>query len=118
MSICPISSDIRGGDIAGISIEKTRFPQSGELAAGTKLPSGRELAKQWGVALMTLQKAIDQLRDEGLVYTQRGRGVFVAADDGDVPIDNLTALRKAVEDLGRRLAAVDERLNTSDGAST
>jgi GntR family transcriptional regulator len=38
--------------------------QSGELAAGTKLPSGRELASEWGVALMTLQKAIDQLRVE------------------------------------------------------
>jgi GntR family transcriptional regulator len=92
--------------------------RSGELAAGTKLPSGRDLSKEWGVALMTLQKAIDQLRDEGLVYSQQGRGVFVAADDGAVPIDNLAALRETVEDLGRRLAAVEKRLNTSDGAST
>ncbi|HET6294074.1 MAG TPA: GntR family transcriptional regulator [Kribbella sp.] len=92
--------------------------QSGELAAGTKLPSGRELAREWGVALMTLQKAIDQLRDEGLVYTQRGRGVFVAAADGRPPIDDLSELRETVEELRHRLDLVEERLRTDDGAST
>ncbi|TCO43601.1 regulatory GntR family protein [Kribbella antiqua] len=95
-----------------------RAIQTGELAAGTKLPSGRELAKQWGVALMTLQKAIDQLRDEGLVYTQRGRGVFVASSDSRPPIDDLTALRETVEELRHRLEVVEERLRTGDGTST
>ena len=92
--------------------------QSGDLAAGTKLPSGRELAKEWGVALMTLQKAIDQLRDEGLVYTQRGRGVFVASPDGRPQIDDLSSLRETVEELRQRLEVVEERLRTSDIAST
>jgi GntR family transcriptional regulator len=94
-----------------------RAIQSGELAAGTKLPSGRELARDWGVALMTLQKAIDQLRDEGLVYTQRGRGVFVASADNRPPIEDLSALREAVEKLSRRLDVVEERLRASDGTS-
>jgi GntR family transcriptional regulator len=92
--------------------------QSGELAAGTKLPSGRELANEWGVALMTVQKALDQLRDEGLVYTQRGRGVFVASADGPPPINDLSTLRETVEELRRRLDVVEERLRTVDGTST
>ncbi|TDW91100.1 GntR family transcriptional regulator [Kribbella sp. VKM Ac-2566] len=95
-----------------------RAIQSGELSAGTKLPSGRELANEWGVALMTLQKAIDQLRVEGLVYTQRGRGVFVASRDGAPPTDDLSALREVVEELRRRLDVVEARLGSNDGAST
>jgi DNA-binding GntR family transcriptional regulator len=87
--------------------------RSGDLAPGVRLASGRELASQWGVALMTLQKAIDLLRDEGLVYSQQGRGVFVAA--GKEPsADELTALRETVENLERRLEVVEERLQTSD----
>lgn len=92
--------------------------QSGELAAGAKLPSGRELASEWGVALMTVQKALDQLRDEGLVFTQRGRGVFVASADSPPPINDLPSLRETVEELRRRLDVVEERLRTVDGTST
>ncbi|WP_017558821.1 GntR family transcriptional regulator [Nocardiopsis baichengensis] len=44
---------------------------------GEKLPSGPELAKTYGVARMTIQQAIRLLRDEGLVFSQQGRGVFV-----------------------------------------
>ncbi|GLU49841.1 GntR family transcriptional regulator [Nocardiopsis ansamitocini] len=44
---------------------------------GDKLPSGPELAKTYGVARMTVQQAVRLLRDEGLVVSQQGRGVFV-----------------------------------------
>ncbi|MFG1820394.1 GntR family transcriptional regulator [Kribbella sp. NPDC049174] len=85
--------------------------QSGDLAAGTKLPSGRDLAKEWGVAVMTAQKAVDQLRAEGLVHSQQGRGVFVAASPDGRPADtDASGLRETVEDLKRRLAAVEQRL--------
>ncbi|TCO33012.1 regulatory GntR family protein [Kribbella steppae] len=88
--------------------------RSGDLAPGVRLPSGRELASEWGVALMTLQKAVDLLRDEGLVYSQQGRGVFVAAAGTERPADELIALRETVENLERRLAVVEERLQTND----
>ncbi|GAA1450549.1 GntR family transcriptional regulator [Nocardiopsis tropica] len=48
-----------------------------KLEPGDKLPSGSELAKTYGVARMTIQQAIRLLRDEGLVVSQQGRGVFV-----------------------------------------
>ena len=95
-----------------------RAIQTGELAAGTKLPSGRELAAEWGVALMTLQKAVDQLRAEGLVYSQQGRGVFVAASADRPPADDLASLRSTVEDLSRRLEAVERQLSSTDAASS
>lgn len=50
---------------------------SGEYRPGSRLPSGRELAKEFGIALMTAQSALRVLRDEGAVTSHQGRGVFV-----------------------------------------
>ncbi len=47
------------------------------LKPGEKLPSGAELADRYGVARMTVQQAIRLLRDEGLVVSRQGSGVFV-----------------------------------------
>ncbi|MFG3441140.1 GntR family transcriptional regulator [Nonomuraea sp. NPDC047897] len=44
---------------------------------GEKLPSGPELAKTFGVARQTIQQAIRELRDEGLIVSRQGSGVFV-----------------------------------------
>ncbi|CAM5312404.1 hypothetical protein SVIOM74S_03153 [Streptomyces violarus] len=48
-----------------------------EYEPGDQLPAARKLAKELGVQLMTVQSAFGQLRDEGLVLTQQGRGTFV-----------------------------------------
>src|SRR3954451_20937891 len=96
-----------------------RAIQSGELAAGTKLPSGRDLTREWGVAVMTAQKAVDQLRAEGLVHSQQGRGVFVAASPDSRPEGtDASGLGETVEDLRRRLAAVEQLLGMDDDAAT
>ncbi len=47
------------------------------LKPGEKLPSGAELGQRYGVARMTVQQAIRILRDEGLVVSRQGSGVFV-----------------------------------------
>ncbi|MEU7051492.1 GntR family transcriptional regulator [Streptomyces eurythermus] len=44
---------------------------------GTQLPSGPELSKRFGVARGTVTKALDMLRDEGLIVTRKGSGSFV-----------------------------------------
>lgn len=51
---------------------------SGELKAGEKLPSVRELALEAGVNPNTMQKALAVLEREGLLYSQRTAGRFVA----------------------------------------
>jgi DNA-binding transcriptional regulator YhcF (GntR family) len=48
-----------------------------KLGPGDRLPSGNELAKRYGVARMTVQQAFRLLRDEGLIVTRQGSGVFV-----------------------------------------
>ena len=51
----------------------------GVLAAGERLPSEAELAKRFGVALVTAREGLGMLREAGLVETRRGRdgGSFV-----------------------------------------
>lgn len=44
---------------------------------GERLPSFGELAKHFGVAPMTVQKAVGVLRGEGLIVTRQGKGSFV-----------------------------------------
>ena len=47
----------------------------GEL--GPKLPTRQELANDLDVSHMTVQHAIDMLKEEGLLVSQRGRGIYV-----------------------------------------
>jgi AcrR family transcriptional regulator len=55
---------------------------SGELRPGERLPSTRQIAQQWGVAVATATKVIADLRDDGLVETHVGSGTVVAARAG------------------------------------
>lgn len=50
---------------------------SGRLAPGERLPSETELIEHFGVARMTVRQAVQELRFEGLVIAEHGRGVFV-----------------------------------------
>ncbi|GGS00498.1 GntR family transcriptional regulator [Streptomyces nojiriensis] len=50
----------------------------GELAPGDRVPSTRQIAAQWGVALATATKALTTLRLEGLVEARPRIGTVVA----------------------------------------
>ena len=50
---------------------------SGEFPPGSMLPSLTSLAEQYQVGRTTARKAVGALRDEGIVETVRGWGVFV-----------------------------------------
>jgi len=50
---------------------------SGDLAAGSRMPSTRTLAHDLGVSRFTVVTAIEQLTSEGYLRTQAGSGTFV-----------------------------------------
>jgi GntR family transcriptional regulator len=52
---------------------------AGELGAGAVLPSEADLAGSYGVSRVTVRKALEVLRDEGIVGSRQGFGWFVAA---------------------------------------
>lgn len=53
---------------------------SGELAAGARLRSERDLAEFYEVSYGTVRRAMQVLRDRGLITTIHGRGTFVTGD--------------------------------------
>ncbi len=50
---------------------------SGELAAGDRVPSTRQIVAEWGVAMATASKVLATLRQEGLVQVRPGFGTVV-----------------------------------------
>ena len=61
---------------------------SGELPAGTRLPTVRALAAEIGLAVNTVARVYRELEADGVVVTEGRRGTFVspsaAASSGDV----------------------------------
>lgn len=53
----------------------------GRLAAGTRLPASRELARRLDVSRNTVTRAFEQLQAEGYVDARTGDGTYVAAFD-------------------------------------
>lgn len=51
--------------------------EDGTYQSGQKLPSERELCKQYQVARGTLKAALSQLKQAGLLEQARGSGTFV-----------------------------------------
>lgn len=63
---------------ARIAADLRRRIADGGLAPGQRVPSTRQLARDWGVALATAAKALDVLRSEGLVKSRPRSGTVVA----------------------------------------
>ena len=53
---------------------------SGKLVPGTRIQSVRELALTYQVNPNTIQKALRELEEEGLIKTERTNGKFVTED--------------------------------------
>lgn len=80
----PISPAVRSApDVVALRIREAIF--TGELRPGDQLPPESDLAKAFGIALMTVRAALGGLRDIGLLVTIRGRngGTFVSNEVGD-----------------------------------
>ncbi|MFB7105433.1 TetR/AcrR family transcriptional regulator C-terminal domain-containing protein [Streptomyces hydrogenans] len=59
--------------------ELRRRIEAGELAPGDRVPSTREITRQWGVAMATATKVLTELRREGVVHAVPGVGTVVTA---------------------------------------
>lgn len=52
---------------------------SGQIKSGDQLGSQQELAKEYGVSLITVKKALAELIHEGVLFSRVGKGTYVAA---------------------------------------
>lgn len=84
--------------------------RTGELGAGERLPSFRQLAEWAGVNVGTVRTVYEALERDGLVVTRHGQGTFVAEGVESAPqLEEIAteALRRASEaGLGARDLAI------------
>jgi GntR family transcriptional regulator len=59
--------------------------ERGEFPLGSRLPSEAEMAQQYGTAKMTVRRALEILRERGMIKTLHGRGSVVVAPARDQP---------------------------------
>jgi GntR family transcriptional regulator, transcriptional repressor for pyruvate dehydrogenase complex len=94
-----ITRPMRNGAVAAPRFRAVRSPRAfeaiaaqiraelaaGRLGVGSRLPSERELAEQFGVSRNTLREALRSLEHAGLVELQKGAtgGAFIAQRSGD-----------------------------------
>jgi GntR family transcriptional regulator len=87
--------------------------RAGKLKPGERLPSGRKLAEQYGVALLTVQRALDSLRGDNLVMTSR-RGTFVQSPGTNTavkPSGEFSAIMNHLDDLKSSVQQMIEQLD-------
>lgn len=105
--------------------------ETGALAPGDRVPSTREITRQWGVAMATATKALTALRQAGLVRSVPGVGTVVdiaprpasvahrrPPSDSTLTAARIVAAAMAVADAEGLPAVSMRRIATEIGAAT
>lgn len=69
---------------------------------GRVLPSESELSARYRVSRVTVRKALETLRDEGLVESRQGFGWFVPSEPLAQRLNTLTTIEAQITERGRR----------------
>lgn len=103
-------------------VEKIKFLIiSGRLNLGSKLPSVRELASEAKVNPNTIQKALSELEEMGLIFTERTNGKYVTLD-GELIMDYKKVFAdelsekyvKSMQELGFSKLEIMKHLNLTE----
>jgi len=73
-----------------------------DVGAGGALAGEMELAREYGTSRVTVRRALDLLRREGLVTSRRGAGWFAAVDPVRQPLGRVTTVEAALDAAGAR----------------
>lgn len=73
---------------------------SGDLGPGGGLPSEAELVARFSASRTTVRRALEQLRDEGLVKSRKGSGWFAALDPVTHALGRFATVEAALEAAG------------------
>lgn len=80
---------------------------SGTYKQGEKLPSVRDLAKEYQVNPNTMQRAFNELEDSGLVYTERGNGRFVSGEQSNMLMIKEQLAKARIEEFMNYMYSLD-----------
>jgi DNA-binding transcriptional regulator YhcF (GntR family) len=85
MDVLPPVPDAPEPPFEQLRAQIARRAASGDLPAGTKLPTVRALAAELDLAANTVARAYRELESDGVVVTEGRRGTFVAMSAGASP---------------------------------
>jgi GntR family transcriptional regulator len=91
---------------------------SGEYPVGGPIPSTNELRRRYAVSVTVARAAVAELRNEGVVRGQPGKAVYVVATPASVKGEtiDLSAVRRSVDSLSRKVTKLDSRLSEAPDA--
>lgn len=95
--------------------------RDGVYAPGDRLPTVAELAEQYGVAKMTVQRALTDLRAEELIVSWQGRGTFVRTPSADVEAASGSVhdeIMKRLDSMHDELTRLAERVRRLEGQAS
>ena len=84
---------------------------SGALRKGDAIPSTAELKKQYGYSSTVVRKAVEVLRNEGLLIGQPGKAVYVQATPLDIENE-----RASIDDLAKQVGGLQSEIAQLRGA--
>ena len=73
---------------------------AGNFVAGRMLPSESELSAEFSASRVTVRRALEVLRDEGLVSARQGFGWFVPGDTVRQPLGKLATIEEQMRASG------------------
>jgi len=73
---------------------------TGDFGAGRLLPSEAELSGEYAASRVTVRRALELLRDEGLVDSRQGFGWFAATDPVRQSLGRLGTIERQLADAG------------------
>jgi GntR family transcriptional regulator len=91
-SVMPLYAQLKETIIADIS--------SGVLVPGDQLPSQRELCRRYEMSHMTVRRALDELKNEGVIQAIAGKGFFVAERKQTAEVGSLNGFAEHMHSLG------------------
>ena len=69
---------------------------------GTLLPSESELSTQFSASRVTIRRALELVRDDGLIAARQGFGWFVATEPVRQSLERLGTIEAQLESSGHR----------------
>jgi DNA-binding transcriptional regulator YhcF (GntR family) len=112
MEVLPLDATSDVPPYEQLRVQVASRAASGELPAGTKLPTVRALAAELHLAVNTVAKAYRALETDGVIATEGRRGTFIASTTDTTEARDAAASYAA---LARRQGLTrDEAINLVD----
>ena len=90
--------------------------RNGVYKPGDKIMTEAEMAKEYGVSLITVRKAVGSLMEKGLVVRKQGKGTFVTKPKYSIYMKKLQSFTEMCEQMGVKPGAqvLENRLIMAD----